>query len=259
LFDLIEASRYFSKEQVESSRLHVAAANAITILNYANVPLSGRDFRRAQLGSYPSDLFQRKKRHPFADLNTALLDGSNFADANLNWARLQDASLNFAVLENCSLQDVILGRGKTLQGHSSWVSCLALSSDGKTLFSAGGNPYGSGSWDNTIRQWNMEIGELKQTLKGHSHWVMSLALSSDGKTLFSGFFDGTIRQWNVDAGHGELKQTLQGHSDPVSSLALSSDGKTLFSGSSDKTIRQWNTETGQLKQTRLPHSARKDV
>jgi WD40 repeat protein len=37
-----------------------------------------------------------------------------------------------------------------LQGHRRPVSSLALSSDGKTLF--------SGSWDKNIRQWNVDAG-----------------------------------------------------------------------------------------------------
>ena len=254
LFDLIEASRHFSEDQVESNRINVAAANAISILNYANVSLAGRDFSKAQLGALPKTEWQ-KGTHAFADLNCALLDSANLQEANLDGSRLQEASLRFADLRRCELSNVILGRGRTLQGHTDTVRSLALSSDGKTLF--------SGSYDNSIRQWNVDAGhgELKQTLQGHTDAVMSLALSSDGKTLFSaggnpynsGSYDNSIRQWNVET--GELKQTLQGHTGDVYCLALSSDGKTLFSGSSDKSIRQWNVETGELKQTLQGHTS----
>jgi WD40 repeat protein len=274
LFDLIEASRHFSKEQVASSRLNVAAANAISILNYANVPLAGRDFSRAQLGILATAADERDWRgtHAFADLNCAILNACNLQSANLSGARLQESLLHFADMRGCNLSNVILGRGRTLQAHIGSVSCLALSSDGKTLF--------SGSWDKSICEWNVETGELKQTLQGHTDFVRSLVLSSDGKTLFSASQDTSIRKWNAETGalsqtlqgtsYGnclalssdgktlfsssqnnsickwhegpeglvQLVQTFQGHTDSVLSLALSSDGKTLFSGSTDKSIRQ---------------------
>ena len=45
-------------------------------------------------------------------------------------------------------------------GHSNEVDSVAFSPDGKTL--------ASGSWDNTIKLWNVETGELVRTLTGHT-------------------------------------------------------------------------------------------
>jgi WD40 repeat protein len=45
-------------------------------------------------------------------------------------------------------------------GHSALVSSVAFSPDGKTL--------ANGSWDNTIKLWNVETGELVRTLTGHT-------------------------------------------------------------------------------------------
>jgi WD40 repeat protein len=82
---------------------------------------------------------------------------------------------------------------------------MSLSSDGKTIY--------SGSFDKTIRVWNLENGECVQTLAGHSAAVSCVSLSSDGKTMYSGSFDNTIQVWNLD--NGECVQTLAGHSDFV--------------------------------------------
>ena len=57
----------------------------------------------------------------------------------------------------------------TLRGHAGEVTSLALSSDGKRLF--------SGSSDNTIKVWDLEAGKEILTLRGHTEWVSSLALS----------------------------------------------------------------------------------
>jgi WD40 repeat protein len=63
---------------------------------------------------------------------------------------------------------------KTLKGHSSSVSSVSFSPDGKTLATA--------SWDNTVKLWNLQGQELK-TLTGHSSSVSSVSFSPDGKTL----------------------------------------------------------------------------
>ncbi|MFM6251844.1 MAG: WD40 repeat domain-containing protein, partial [Dolichospermum sp.] len=48
------------------------------------------------------------------------------------------------------------GRKKfTFKGHSDWVNAIALTLDGKTLI--------SGSWDNTIKTWDLGTGEKKLT------------------------------------------------------------------------------------------------
>ncbi len=48
----------------------------------------------------------------------------------------------------------------TLQGHSSFVWCVAFSPDGKYL--------ASGSNDNTVKLWNVESQKEVATLQGHS-------------------------------------------------------------------------------------------
>lgn len=64
-----------------------------------------------------------------------------------------------------------------------------MSSDGKQLY--------SGSWDQTIKVWNLEADKETLTLRGHTGSIFSLALGADGKRLFSGSADGTIKVWDV--------------------------------------------------------------
>ncbi|MFN6099353.1 MAG: protein kinase domain-containing protein, partial [Dolichospermum sp.] len=128
---------------------------------------------------------------------------------------------------------------QTLTGHSYSVNSVAYSPDGQTV--------ASGSWDKTIKLWNVKTGNLLQTLEGHSYSVYSVAYSPDGQTVASGSWDKTIKLWNVNTGN--LLQTLKGHSSSVSSVAYSPDGQTLASGSEDKTIKMWNVHTGNLLQT----------
>ncbi|WP_341531188.1 WD40 repeat domain-containing protein [Nostoc sp. UHCC 0302] len=116
-----------------------------------------------------------------------------------------------------------------LMGHSHIVSSLAMSEDGKLLV--------SGSWDQTIKIWQLETGKLLRTLKGHRDRVYAIALSPDGQIIASGSADKTIKLWHLQT--GELLGTFTGHGNTVTALAFTASGEMLVSGSLDKTIKIW--------------------
>jgi len=118
---------------------------------------------------------------------------------------------------------------QSLMGHSHIVSSLAISADGKLLV--------SGSWDKTIKIWQLDTGELISTLKGHGDRVYAIALSPDGKIIASGSADKTIKLWHLQT--GELLGTFTGHDNTVTALAFTASGEMLVSGSLDKTIKIW--------------------
>merc|ERR1711988_805941 len=100
----------------------------------------------------------------------------------------------------------------------------------------------SGSYDKTVRIWDVMSGECVHVLNGHSSGVSSVCYSPDGKTLASGSYDNTVRIWDVMS--GECVHVLNGLSGEVSlrmmnghsvSLYYSADSKTLASGSLDNT------------------------
>jgi WD40 repeat protein/tRNA A-37 threonylcarbamoyl transferase component Bud32 len=117
------------------------------------------------------------------------------------------------------------------RGHPRGVTCLAISADGKRLF--------SGDKDRAIRVWDLETGMAIFSLPAHR--PISLALSPDSKRLYCGGLDfGEITVWDLQSGKEILR--LLGHAEAVRSLAVSGDGKRLFSGSDDWTIKVWDLE-----------------
>ncbi|MEG4632638.1 WD40 repeat domain-containing protein [Microcoleus sp. AR_TQ3_B6] len=132
-----------------------------------------------------------------------------------------------------------------LETHSNLVSSVSFSPDGKTL--------ASGSYDKTIKLWDITTGKEIRTLQGHSSSVNSVSFSPDGKTLASGSVDNTIKLWDITTGK-EIR-TLQGHSNSVRGVSFSPDGKTLASGSYDKTIKLWDITTGKEIRTLQGHSS----
>jgi WD40 repeat protein len=129
-------------------------------------------------------------------------------------------------------------------GHSSMVTSVALSSDGKRVL--------TGSFDRTARLWDVQTSKTLQTFSGHTSVVKSVVLSSDGKRVLTGSWDKTARLW--DARTGKTLQTFQGHTEYVTSVALSSDGMRVLTGSHDKTARLWDVQTGKTLQTFQAHT-----
>jgi WD40 repeat protein/serine/threonine protein kinase len=83
---------------------------------------------------------------------------------------------------------------KTLKGHVGYVWKVAFSPDGHYL--------ASGSWDSTVRVWDLKAPESAEpvTLKGHAGFIQSLAFSSDGRRLASasGYGDhGEVKIWDA--------------------------------------------------------------
>ncbi len=128
----------------------------------------------------------------------------------------------------------------TMKGHSGWINCLVMLNENKLA---------SGSWDETIKIWDLPSGECEMTLKGHSHEIYAL-IFVEGK-LISGSFDKTIKIW--DPSTGECERTLKGHNNSVNSLVMPDDGR-LVSGSRDMTLRIWALKSGECEMVLRGHT-----
>ncbi|KAI5781223.1 WD40-repeat-containing domain protein [Geopyxis carbonaria] len=113
---------------------------------------------------------------------------------------------------------------RIFKGHSDGIMCLQF--DDQIL--------ATGSYDSTIKIWDIDNGEEISTLTGHTSGVRCLQF--DDTKLISGSMDRTLKIWNYRT--GQCISTLQGHTDGV--VCLHFDSTLLVSGSVDKTIKVWN-------------------
>lgn len=124
----------------------------------------------------------------------------------------------------------------SLEGHTDEVSSVAFSPDGAKL--------ASGSWDRSVRMWDLATMRELAVLRGHSMAVTHVAFSPDGAMLAScggGQEDGTVRLWDVAT--GQEIAVLQGHAGCVDCVAFSPDGTMLASCGAlqkDCGVRLWD-------------------
>ncbi|MDB9517200.1 WD40 repeat domain-containing serine/threonine-protein kinase [Roseofilum reptotaenium CS-1145] len=124
---------------------------------------------------------------------------------------------------------------QTLEGHRGSVSALAISPDGQLL--------ASGSFDCSIKIWNLETGGLEETLNFHTQPVLTLAFSPVEHQLASGSINDAIKIW--DFGTGTVYCTpLEHYQSAVTlSLAYHPQGKAIASGGDDRRLQTWFIES----------------
>ncbi|KAG1754210.1 WD40 repeat-like protein [Suillus lakei] len=133
---------------------------------------------------------------------------------------------------------------RTLRGHTDGVMCLQFD---ETLQHPAYPILITGSYDRTVRVWNIETGLEVRCLRGHTRAVR--ALQFDEAKLITGSMDRTIRVWNWR--NGECIRTLEGHTEGV--VCLNFDSNVLASGSVDTTVKVWNFRTGEAFTLRGHH------
>ena len=136
--------------------------------------------------------------------------------------------------EDKEIKKTLMGKPyKSLHGHNHFVSSLALNSDNTKLV--------SGSWDKTIRLWDIPSSKSDLIFKGHTKDVLSVAFSHDERLIFSGSMDNSLKYWNTK---GELRYDNNQFNGWVSCILNISKGKTNYIavGCWDGTVKILNSE-----------------
>ena len=101
----------------------------------------------------------------------------------------------------------------TLSGHHSGIRVIAVLN----------NRVFTGSYDNTIKVWNLDGGSCEATLEGHIAWIRSLFCHARDPLLFSGSDDGIIKVWRTDTFvhmHDILPPMIEGEEDQAANRGI---------------------------------------
>lgn len=150
------------------------------------------------------------------------------------WLAASDRQSNIHLLD---LANDTPRENAVMRGHQRAAATLVFSPDERRL--------ASGSWDQTIRIWDVEHPAASpRVLTGHSNTVYTLDFSPDGRYLASGGWDQTVKIWDLDQRDNPPKtEKLDAE---VMGVAYSPDGRWLAAGSSNGMLCIWDVSTGQL-------------
>jgi len=85
----------------------------------------------------------------------------------------------------------------------------------------------SGSFDNTLKIWDLKTGHEECTLAGHSNWVNAVTVTPDGSRVISASKDCTLRVWDLEKGQEMAMIALDSG---LWHVAIVSDGTTILVG-----------------------------
>ncbi|MCE9529691.1 MAG: protein kinase [Planctomycetes bacterium] len=139
-----------------------------------------------------------------------------------------------------------LPSGKLLKEfeHPAIVSSLAVSPDGTLAATS--------CWDDIVRIFRVQSGDLIKQLEGHDDDVMCVAFHPNGRELATGSRDRTAIIWDIES--GKIKHRLRQHANTISAIRFSPDGARLVTGGMDKTIHVWDAATGKYDSTLHGHN-----
>lgn len=130
---------------------------------------------------------------------------------------------------------------RTLMGHTNPVR--AVSGYANTIV--------SGSYDKTVRVWDLTTGECRWELVGHTQNVYAAVIDPERDRCISASMDSHVNIWDLKT--GTLIYSLAGHTSLVGLLGLCPP--TLVSAAADKTLRVWNPDNGQLLHKLVGHDS----
>ncbi|KAI8925381.1 WD40-repeat-containing domain protein [Entophlyctis helioformis] len=128
-----------------------------------------------------------------------------------------------------------------LTGHSNSVRAVA----------GHGNVLVSGSYDCTVRVWNIMSGECIHVFRGHREKVYTVGYSHELRRAVSGSMDASVKVWCTRTGVALFN--LEGHTSLVGLLELSS--QYIVSAAADATLRIWSPVTGACLSSLTGHAA----
>lgn len=129
----------------------------------------------------------------------------------------------------------------SLKGHKGEISCCSFikSSPGVGV---------TGSFDHSLRLWQLDKGKQLEVLSGHTFPVKCLLVRDN--RIYSGSLDQTLRVWDTES--GSQLAVLVGHQGGITNVEV--DDNRVITCSEDCTIKIWDRNTRECTITLKDHT-----
>lgn len=102
----------------------------------------------------------------------------------------------------------------------------------------------SGSYDRSIRIWDLVDRRCTSTIRAHAGAVTSVCADFQARRVLSASLDKTLKFWDIDAPDGPPLSVLAGHEGAVNTACAEFQRSLAISGSRDHSVRLWDMSTG---------------
>jgi len=120
-----------------------------------------------------------------------------------------------------------------LEGHNSHIWWIDASDTSNVAL--------SGSWDRSVRLWDLRTGQCARVMEGHADCVRSVNMDSVCKTAVSGSDDTTVKLW--DLGSGQCIETYD-HGQSIYDVMMHESGSSFLASGFDGKFKAWAFGTG---------------
>ena len=121
-----------------------------------------------------------------------------------------------------------------LVGHDSWVNSVAITPDGCTAVSVGGD---------IIKVWDLQDASVRRSWIVPGRRFNTVAITRDGRRALAGASNGSLTSWDLDT--GEQMAALQLRSPWVNAVAITPDGGHAVCAGG-KSVEIWDLDRGEL-------------
>jgi hypothetical protein len=119
-----------------------------------------------------------------------------------------------------------------MTGHIGAVSAVAYTVDGRGLI--------SGSWDHTLKRWELGKENSIFSYDGHANVAYCVAMLTNAHQALSGGDDGLMKLWDLNNPHAV--RSYSGQNGEIWSIATMPDGESALSSGLGGAMKLWNLE-----------------
>ncbi|NCO73671.1 MAG: WD40 repeat domain-containing protein [Cyanobacteria bacterium] len=142
----------------------------------------------------------------------------------------QDVKIWSLKLEKNSLKFILK---HNLTQHTGSIHGLEIASSHKIVI--------SGSYDQTVKQWDLRNGDLLYSDFDETGAINAVAIHEEGEFIATGGGDGEITLWKL--GDNKKLGVLVGNVTSLESIAISTSGEYIAGGCADGSIKIWHLPT----------------